>query len=40
MNQQEKQIEEKPKVVIKEKAVETTDSKSEHEKRVKELLGN
>lgn len=36
----EKQIEEKPKVVIKEKTVETTDSKIEHEKRVKELLGN
>ena len=40
VNQKEKEIEEKPKAVIKEKTVETTDSKIEHEKRVKELLGN
>ena len=40
VNQKEKEIEEKPKAVIKEKTVETTDSKVEHEKRVKELLGN
>ncbi|MDD2894799.1 MAG: type II and III secretion system protein [Aliarcobacter sp.] len=43
VNQQEQQIEEKPKVIIQEKAVTTpteTDSRTEHEKRVKEILGN
>ncbi|MDD2886640.1 MAG: type II and III secretion system protein [Aliarcobacter sp.] len=43
VNQQEQKIEEKPKVIIQEKEVKTpteTDSRSEHEKRVKEILGN
>lgn len=43
VNQQEQKVEEKPKVIIQEKEVKTptqTDSRSEHEKRVKEILGN